>query len=227
MNDRGQFSVDLLIAVSIFLIAITFATYYVISSFIPYEKSNLYLQVSAYKVAMLLSEDPGLNITNISINKGVVTAEISTNWEDSLSRGDYDYLREGNITRIGLAKESPTKSSYERCLPCCLDRVKVKVFFNKSIWKKVWGDEYLEKISNLIGLNISIRYKREFNRMPLSFNISLRYMNGTVCKIDGVTCSIGNSIPKNNAFKFERMVVICDEKNYEAKDLKRLVVYVW
>jgi uncharacterized protein (UPF0333 family) len=223
LNSRGQFSVDLLIAVSIFIIAVTVAIYYMISSFTPYEEENIYLQALAYKVAILLAEDTGLNITN---------GNISTNWEVALNNGDGTFVKQGNVTRIGLANEAPVTSSYERSLPCCLNETKVKVFFNNSTWDRVVGwNDYLTNISNLIGLNLSVSYKSsEFSRVPMSFNISLRYMNGSVVEIDNVTCQIGKPIPTNvNVVKFERIVVIYNESKpyYEASDFRRLVVCVW
>jgi uncharacterized protein (UPF0333 family) len=231
LNNKGQFSVDLLIAVSIFMVAVAVAIYYTISSFTPYEEENIYLQALAYKVAMLLAEDAGLNVTNITKSGNVVYAKISTNWEVALNEGNGTFVRQGNVTRIGLAKEAPLKSSYERCLPCCLSETKVKVFFNNSTWDYVVGWNDLENLSSLLGLNLSIRYGfGDFSRIPLSFNVSLRYMNGSVVKIDNVTCQIGEPIPVNgNVVKFERIVVIYDESKpyYEASDFRRLVVCVW
>ncbi len=231
LNKTGQLSVDLLIAVSIFTIAVTVAVYCVISSFTPYEAENIYLQALAYKVAMLLAEDAGLNVTNITKSGNVVCANISTNWESALSEGNGTFVIQKNVTRIGLASEAELKSSYERCLPCCLSKTKVKVFFNNSTWDSVVGwKDYLTNISDLLGLNLSVSYKfNDFNKVPISFNISLRYMNGTVVKIDNVTCQIGESIPTGNIVKFERIVVIYDEGKpyYGASDFRRLVVCVW
>jgi hypothetical protein len=74
------------------------------------------------------------------------------------------------------------------------------------------------------------------------FNVSLRYLNGSIYRLNGVECQIGYPIPKSGEIaKFERLVVVdtdiinCLDKELDkgrgdcinATSLKRLVVYVW
>ncbi len=228
-DQKGQLSLDLLIAVLIFTLTTVAVMYYIVSSFTPYSSESLYLQASAYRVAMILAEDAGLNVTNITGNGSTKYVNISTNWEVALNDGNITFVKQGNVTRIGLANAAPIKSSYEVCLPCCLNKTKVEVFFNKTKWKEVWGNAYLTNLSNLLGLNILMRYKHsKFIKMNISYNISLRYMNGTVVRLGNEVCQIGEPIPTTgNIVKFERLVVIYNGGVYHAKDIKRLVIYVW
>ncbi len=155
-------SVDLLIAVSVLLISITMASYYIMSMFVPYSGRDIDLQASAYRVAMILSEDGGIY---------VYSNQIGTNWVNHLD----------SVKRIGLANTSPTyliERSYEVQIPCYLNETKVLVFFNLSLWESLWNTnktDTLNRLADLIGLNSSIK--------RYMYNISLRFMDGSYVKI--------------------------------------------
>ena len=233
VNSKGQMSVDLLIAVAIMVLSITMASYYVISAFVPYSSRDIDLQASAYRVAMILSEDGGLWVTGNQLLESDWANHVKLNPNETRSC----------LKRIGLANTSATyltELSYEVRIPCYLNETKVEMFFNKSLWVRVFPPKQnypynytLDRLANLIGLNSSIRH--------YYYNVSLRYMNGTVVydpKIGKLW--IGYPLYVNGEFipqefgKFERIVVI--DKNYNPnvntsrdliKSLRRLVVYVW
>ena len=118
--------------------------------------------------------------------------------------------------------------SYEVKIPCYLNETKVELFFNKSLWENVYGENWKAKLANLIGLNSSIRY--------YYYNISICYMNGSIVNNWTIGYPIyvkGKFIPKEFG-KFERIVVIDGDYNPNVntpqdlvKSLRRLVVYVW
>ena len=252
MNSEGQISVDLLIAVSIMVLTITMATYYIISAFVPYSSRDIDLQASAYRVAMILSEDGGLWCAGPNL--------LESNWakkvEHCYKTGNYGKIRDC-LKRIGLANTSTTyltKLSYEVQIPCYLNGTKVVLFFNRSLWVNVFPPRQnypynytLDRLANLIGLNSTIRH--------YYYNVSLCYMNGSLVKINkNKTLSIGyplyvnisgtlRFIPKEFG-KFERIVVIDNNRTiygnisaykYDpnnpptdpSKCFLRLVVYVW
>ncbi len=244
-NNRGQYSVDFVIAIGVFILVTTFAFYSAISAFTPhYGRFDIY--GCAYRISTLLSEDAGLNLTNIRYNKttGKYNATLSADWEvngsiNSSSEDWYDaigkdYEINTTIKRIGLADPYRIYTSYERCNPNVLNKTKVENFFNISWWsasnrfRGQGGEELLRNLSILLTLN-STYYR---------YNISLRYLNGTVCKCGKSTCQIGYPIPSyGEVAKFERLVVL-DREYYECLDkgsmnclnstsLRRLVVYVW
>jgi len=227
VNSKGQMSVDLLIAVSVLVLSITMASYYVISAFVPYSGRDIDLQAAAYRVAMILSEDGG--IWSISTSHGWL---IGSNWVDHLN----------DVRRIGLANTSPTfliKRSYEVQIPCYLNETKVITFFNLSVWESLWNTtktDTLDRIANLIGLNTSVK--------TYEYNISLRFMNGSYVKCNGRPLTIGYPLYVNGKFipqefgKFERIVVLDNNKSISvyrydpdnpdpSKCFLRLVVYVW
>ncbi len=251
MNKEGQYSLDLVIAIGVFIITATTAFYYMISAFTPhYSRFDIY--ASAYRVATILSEDAGLNLTNITYQgNNNYTALLETNWEENgtinssvedwYNAINYTYKVNTTIKRVGLSdyyRILKLDSSYERCIPNVLNATKVKNFFNKSWWNESyrfnWNDtrfgdynERLDKfyrnLSILIGLNSSL-YR---------FNISIRNLNGEVYEIDGVECQIGYPIPDSGEIaKFERLVVIddiysCLDNCMNSTSIKRLIVYVW
>ncbi len=242
VNSRGQMSVDLLIAVSVLVLSITMASYYVISAFVPYSGRDIDLQASAYRVAMILSEDGGLWVTSKQL--------LEPDWAQKILRNPNDYMTiRRDLKRIGLANTSTTyliKLSYEVKIPCYLNATKVVLFFNESLWRNVFppqpGYPYnytLDELANLIGLNSSIRH--------YYYNVSLCYMNGSVVTLkNGKELSIGYPLYVKGRFipqefgKFERIVVLDNNKTISAykydpdnppsdpsKCFLRLVVYVW
>ncbi|WP_457550523.1 DUF7287 family protein [Archaeoglobus sp.] len=260
MDSKGQYSLDFMISVAIFLLTVSFALYYMLSAFAPYQ-STFTIQASAYRVAMILGEDAGLNITITDINKssGTYNASIYVNWEENGTINNsvsnwYDLVNavgslNTTIARVGLAdyyRIITFNSSYERSTPCLLNYTKVIHFFNSSWWNDTcrfnWNnsskfgsdyysrlDKFYRNLSVLIGLGGSRIYH---------FNVSLRYLNGSVCTLKGIVCEIGYPIPNTgNVAKFERLVVIDREvigcldggrgDCINATTLKRLVVYVW
>jgi len=267
MDSRGQYSVDYMIAVAIFITTISFAFYYMVSTFTPYQ-STFDIQASAYRVAMILAEDSGLNVSNVNVSGNTVSYEIYVDWEDkngtinntiadwyNLSKASgQNHKLNTTIVRVGLADHYQVftfNSSYERCTPCVLNKTKVVRFFNLSWWNDTcrfnWNnssrfgndyslrlDKFYRNLSILIGLGGTKFYH---------FNISLRYLNGTVCNLiddngNSIRCQIGYPTPKSGEIaKFERLVVIdqdvvgCLNKGrgycINATSLKRLVVYVW
>lgn len=232
VNSKGQMSVDLLIAVAIMVLSITMASYYVISAFVPYSGREIDLQASAYRVAMILSEDGGLWVTG----KQLLESDWAQKVEQYYKVGDNQTIRE-SLRRIGLANTSSTyltKLSYEVKIPCYLNGSskynwsKVNTFFNKTLWEWVWGKNWRDELANLIGLNSSIKHYR--------YNISICYMNGSIVN----NWTIGYPLYVNREFipkefgKFERIVVIDSDYNPNVntsqdlvKSLRRLVVYVW
>ncbi len=236
MKSKGQVSVDLLIAVSIMVLTITMASYYVISAFVPYSGRDIDLQASAYRVAMILSEDGGLWYVSPNL--------LESNWAEKVKeyylKGDTNTIQQC-LKRIGLANTSTTyltKLSYEVKIPCYLNGSskynwsKVNVFFNVTLWEQIWGDNWKEELANLIGLNSTVKRYR--------YNISICYMNGSI--VDNWTIGYplymyrnGEKIfiPKEFG-KFERIVVVDSDYNPDSdssddliNSLRRLVVYVW
>ena len=139
VDSRGQMSLDIMIAVSILVLTTVFASYTVISAFVPYSVHDIDLQASAYRVAMILSEDGGIWYEN-----GSVSSEWSEKvWQNP--RGISEHLK-----RIGLANSSKLANlSYERCIPCYLNGSKVDTFFNRSLWESVWGENWRDKLAYL------------------------------------------------------------------------------
>ncbi len=223
-------SVDLLIAVSVLIFAITMASYYILSSFVPYTGRDIDLQASAYRVAMILSEDGGLWVAGKNL--------LESDWEKyvNVTSPNVQEIRQ-SLKRIGLANSSSQYIiglSYEMCIPCYLNETKVLLFFNKSLWERIWPekrnypyDYTLDMLANLIGLNSSIRH--------YYYNISIEYMNGTVVVLKGERLTIGyplyagKTLIPNVFGKFERIVIIDGQYNPKdpVKSFRRLVVYVW
>jgi len=230
VRSKGQMSVDLLIAVSVLVFAITMASYYIITSFTPYVGRDIDLQASAYRVAMILSEDGGLWVAGKNL--------LESDWEKyvNLTSPNVQEIRQ-SLKRIGLANSSSKyiiSLSYEVCIPCYLNETKVLLFFNRSLWEKIWPerkgypyDYTLDELATLIGLNSSIRH--------YYYNISILYMNGSVVVLKGERLTIGYRLYSGGRFiprrfgKFERIVVI--DGQYDPRDpvksFRRLVVYVW
>ncbi len=234
VNSKGQMSVDLLIAVAIMVMSITMASYYIISAFVPYSSRDIDLQASAYRVAMILSEDGGLWVSGAKPN-----LLLESDWAKHIESSPNASEIKSCLRRIGLANTSTTyltELSYEVRIPCYLNETKVMLFFNRSLWEKVYGKDWRDKLATLIGLNSTIKH--------YCYNVSLCYMNGTVVnsKIGKLwigypiyTYRNGKKIFIPQEFgKFERIVVI--DRNYNPnvntsqdliKSLRRLVVYVW
>ncbi len=251
MDSKGQYSVDFLFAVFIFAITFSYAFYYLVSAFAPHV-STFDIEASAYRVAMILTEDSGLNVT-LGKNGTNYTVELRNDWEVNGTINNtisdwYDIPKalgrlNTTIARVGLADYSRIfefKSSYEKATPCLLNETKVERFFNVS-W---WADpcrfnfnpndpsqlrSFYVNLSYLIGLGGSKLYH---------FNISIRDLNGDVVKVGGVECEIGYPVPESGKVaKFERLVVIdkdvigCLDGGrgdcINAGSVKRLVVYVW
>ena len=235
VNSKGQMSVDLLIAVAIMVLSITMASYYVISAFVPYSGRDIDLQASAYRVAMILSEDGGLWVTGNQL----LESDWAKNVIQCYNSGNYTTIRD-SLKRIGLANTSTTyllPLSYEVKIPCYLNETKVELFFNRSLWKNVYNKSWKDKLANLIGLNSSIWH--------YYYNVSLHYIKKGNFSQTVVNSSIGKLwigyplyvngkfIPKEFG-KFERIVVIDGDYNPNVntpqdlvKSLRRLVVYVW
>ncbi len=240
VDSKGQMSVDLLIAVAVMVLAITTASYYVISAFAPYSGRDIDLQASAYRVAMILSEDGGLWVSGNNL--------LETDW--ALKVRHYPSEVKECLKRIGLANSSTTyliRLSYEVQIPCYLNETKVLTFFNRTLWTDLFEndkppnypyDYTLDRLANLIGLNSTIRH--------YYYNISLRYMNGTVVDSSIGKLWIGYPLYVDGEFipqefgKFERIVVIDGNTSVHAlrydpndppanpsKYFLRLVVYVW
>jgi len=202
---RGQASVDLMIAVTMLVFSIVCASYTIMTMFTPYSGKIIDLEASAYRCAMILCEDAGLWVTNYD-NTRILT----TNWYKYLSASDVGL----HLKRIGLANSSTSyllKLSYEVRIPCYLNESKVITFFNSSIWKRCFGSSWLSEVAKRIGIDPRFRY-----------NISLRYMNGSVMKLKGEVLEIGYPLPSTSVVKFERLVTL--DKN---GGLRRLIVYVW
>ncbi len=240
VNSRGQMSVDLLIAVAIMVLSITMASYYIISAFVPYSSRDIDLQASAYRVAMILSEDGGLWVTGKQL--------LESDWAKKVEQyyaANYNQTIREDLARIGLANTSTTyltKLSYEVQIPCYLNETKVILFFNRSLWRWVFGKDWRDRLADLIGLNSTVRHYR--------YNITLCYMNGTPVSsgIGRLTIGYPIYVYKNGKKeiipqefgKFERIVVIDNNDTVNAYRynpnsppvntgdyLLRLVVYVW
>jgi len=225
IKDRnGQYSVDLIIAVGLFILSITTAFYYTISAFMPhYERFDTY--ASAYRISTLLCEDAGLNVTN---------GQLKTDWEkngtiNSLNPDWYNDLNT-SIKRVGLSdyfRIIKLNSSYERCVPNVLNRTKVENFFNESWWND--SRRFDGQSGERLWRNLSIL---------LTLNSSLYHYNVSLISLDGkkVEYQIGYPIPEyGEVAKFERLVVMDDVYNcidsgglcMNETSMKRLVVYVW
>jgi len=259
-DDKAQYSVDYLIAMSIFILTISFAFYYLVSAFTPY-RSTFDVQASAYRVAMILTEDSGLNVSNVNVSgyNGIscnISCDLYVNWEENgtinntvadwynlCKASGQNHKLNTTIVRVGLAdyyRISTLNSSYERCTPCVLNFTKVENFFSITWWSDNVRfnftpnnpqdlERFYRNLSILIGLGDSRLYH---------FNVSLRYLNGSIYRLNGIECQIGYPIPQSGEIaKFERLVVIdkdvmsCLDNGgrdcINATSLKRLVVYVW
>ena len=135
VDSKGQMSVDLLIAVAVMVLAITTASYYVISAFAPYSGRDIDLQASAYRVAMILSEDGGLWVSGNNL--------LETDWALKVKQSNPSEVKKC-LKRIGLANSSTTyllKLSYEIQIPCYLNETKVLTFFNRTLWTDLFEND--------------------------------------------------------------------------------------
>ena len=181
MKDDAQLSIDLLIALSIFLITLISSMHFIMSSFVPYRES-IELQASAYRVAVMLAEDSGLNESD----------GVKTDWENA---------DKSSIARVGLAREPSINSPYDRSVPCNLSKNKTEKFFNQSFW----GINLADGMDSADSENLT-KLGRKITLNDEKFNVSIRYFNNSIYK----NYSIGYPIPMNAA-KFEELVIVDGE----------------
>jgi hypothetical protein len=110
-DERGQLSIDFLVGISLFILALVFMAHFIPGMFVPFQSETIDLNSVAYRTSVILVEDPGW-WDNVSHN--------GEDWEDHIT----------DTSRIGLAidKEHPNVlmmnkiTGFENCTDTNLTR---------------------------------------------------------------------------------------------------------
>jgi hypothetical protein len=180
--DKGQVSIDFLIAISIFVIGLVLLISQVPMLFTPLQTVSTDIQPVAYRTSMILAEDGGI------CNKG---GSLTSEWDDC----DPEC-----ISRIGLAMKAHGWASSEDIIPNNLSIDKIEALNNEA--------EMSSNITEKIGLFVTYNG----NRLNYSYNISLKAFNGSfITNSTGVPLlQVGDSLPESGATieKIERIVAL-------------------
>jgi len=87
-DERGQLSIDFLVGISLFILALLFMAHFIPGMFVPFQSETIDLNSVAYRTSVILVEDPGW-------------WDGGEDWENHIE----------NVRRVGLAidKEHPNK----------------------------------------------------------------------------------------------------------------------
>jgi hypothetical protein len=230
--DKGQVSIDFLIAITIFVIGLVLLISQVPMLFTPLQTVSTDIQPVAYRTSMILAEDGGIYES---------VGEIRSNWEDPAGLGNYtqnckkisNYHE--NVKRIGLARSAPGWSSSEDIIPNNLSVEKIKAL--RDWWKD--GNSSKEGNSSWITNKSGLLVTYNNNPLNYSYNISLEAFNGSLIKDstnnNKLLLQIGDSIPESGATveKIERIIAIDNTTgltNYTKigdANCSKLVVCIW
>jgi len=181
--DKGQVSIDFLIAISIFVIGLVLLISQVPMLFTPLQTVSTDIQPVAYRTSMILAEDGGI------CNKG---GSLTSEWDDC----DPEC-----ISRIGLAMKAHGWASSEDIIPNNLSIDKIEALNNETKMSK-------SNITEKLGLFVIYNG----NPLNYSYNISLKAFNGSfITNSTGVPLlQVGDSIPESGATveKIERIIAI-------------------
>ncbi len=138
LNDcKGQLSLDVLVALTIFMVTFIFILQYIPSIFVV-QRSDISLTANAYRIASLLSESPGY-WTNGSCN--------GTDWENHWKSDDV-------TIRVGLSDGNPCELS-------------IKKILNFSELYNYRGYDYIANMFGVKNYNISIQYLDSNSSNPI------------------------------------------------------------
>lgn len=199
-KDKGQVSIDFLIAISIFIIGLVLLISQVPMLFTSLQTVSTDIQPVAYRTSMILAEDGGI------YESGGV---IESNWEDPTGN-DWNYTQNRDsipdynesVKRIGLAVSAPGWSSSEDVIPNNLSVEKIKAL-------QEWGNDTANKseIRNKLGLKVTY----DGNPLNYGYNISLRnFTDKPIFNNSNPLLQVGDSIPTSGATveKIERIVAL-------------------
>jgi len=105
-DERGQLSIDFLVGISLFILALLFMAHFIPGMFVPFQSETIDLNSVAYRTSVILVEDPGWwNGTG---------ADCGEDWENHIT----------DTSRVGLAidKEHPNMllmnkiTGFENCI---------------------------------------------------------------------------------------------------------------
>jgi len=106
-DERGQLSIDFLVGISLFILALLFMAHFIPGMFVPFQSETIDLSSVAYRTSVILVEDPGWwNKTG---------AGSGTDWDTK------EHI--GSVSRVGLAidKEHPNVLSKIEGFKTCTD----------------------------------------------------------------------------------------------------------
>lgn len=179
MDDKARLSLDMIIGVSIFLFVFIYVAQFLPSVFADV-RSEISLAHEAYKVAVMLAEDPG-RWDNGSMN--------GTGWESYWNQSEYPDV----VFRPGLAfsKDTPNYLSYN----------KIKAF-QRAV------DQNYTRIKEFLGLKTPDN-NYEFN-ISLQTLDSRSYKVNYIINVTTNQSILlaGKQIPKTQISRFERIVKI-------------------
>ncbi|RLI78444.1 hypothetical protein DRP05_07340 [Archaeoglobales archaeon] len=180
MDDKARLSLDMIIGVSIFLFVFIYVAQFLPSVFADV-RSEISLSHEAYKVAVMLAEDPG-RWDNGSMN--------GTGWESYWDQSEYPDI----VFRPGLAFSKDT--------PCYLSYNKIKAF-QRAV------DQNYTRIKEYLGLKTPDN-DYEFNVSLQTLN-SKPYRRELIQDWDGnYTLNAGRPLITTQVARFERIVWIDD-----------------
>lgn len=151
MDDRGQFAIDFLFGIVLFLIAFAFVMQFIPGLFISTSADETSIAFASYRTATILTEDPGW-WQNATLNQK------ATDWEEHVS----------DVERIGLAADSNTKTK-PTYTPNVLSMDKILQFMQLDEETVVTK---LGLYDNIDGKHIKYGYNISFvkNKTPLIIN---------------------------------------------------------
>ena len=190
-KDKGQVSIDFLIAISIFIIGLVLLISQVPMLFTSLQTVSTDIQPVAYRTSMILAEDGGI------YNK---SGTLTSKWETYWNKSGFYYVND--TKRIGLAKSAPGWSSSEEIIPNNLSVEKIKAL-------QEWGNDTANKseIRNKLGLKVTY----DGNPLNYGYNISLRnFTDKPIFNNSNPLLQVGDSIPTSGATveKIERIVAL-------------------
>lgn len=198
-KDKGQVSIDFLIAISIFVIGLVLLISQVPMLFTSLQTVSTDIQPVAYRTSMILAEDGGIYNLSGTLTSGWEDPK-ENDWNYTENLGMPDYLE--NIKRIGLAMKRPGWSSSEESIPNNLSVEKIKAL-------QEWGNDTANKseIRNKLGLKVTY----DGNPLNYGYNISLRnFTDKPIFNNSNPLLQVGDSIPTSGATveKIERIVAL-------------------